>query len=105
VCEAGVVFWSRHAFAVADELRLTLHEDGLPEPFKRRFSQKGPWVYVRGYVVECLPGRNMQGCMGYQVSLVFEPEPKVCSLRPTDKTASTSVWIKITGTDLEFCLN
>ena len=73
VCEAGVVFWSRQAFAVADELRVTLNAEGLPKACTKRFSCGGNWVCVRGFVVECQPKRNADGSVGYEISLVFEP--------------------------------
>jgi len=90
VCEAGVVFWSRQAFAVADELRVTLSLEGLPKSCAKRFATHEGWACVRGFVVECCPKRNNDGSVGYQISLVFEPGNEGCS-RPR------SAWLRVPG--------
>jgi len=91
VCEAGVVFWSRQAFAVADELRVTLSLEGLPKSCAKRFATHSGWACVRGFVVECAPKRNADGCVGYEISLVFEPGA-------VDAPAPCSAWIRVPGT-------
>lgn len=90
VCEAGVVFWSRQAFAVADELRVTLSTEGIPKACTKRFSTHGGWVCVRGFVVECHPRRNADGSVGYEISLVFEPGAE-------DTGPPRSAWFRLPG--------
>ncbi len=93
VSEAGVVFWSRQAFAVADELRVTLSLEGLPKRCAQRFATEGGWACVRGFVVDCTPKRNADGSVGYEVSLVFEPGME--GAVPTPRTA----WLRVPGTN------
>lgn len=92
VCEAGVVFWSRQAFAVADELRVTLSMDGLPDLCAKRFAAREGWACVRGFVVECEPRRNEDGSVGYVISLVFEPDGESTGL-------PRSAWLRLPGTN------
>jgi hypothetical protein len=91
VCEAGVVFWSRQAFALADELRVTLSVEGLPAACAERFATQEGWVCVRGFVVECRARRNSDGSVGYEISLVFEPGGNPTSPPP-------SAWLRVPGT-------
>lgn len=91
VCEAGVVFWSRQAFGVADELKVTLSTDGLPLTCVKRFASHKGWACVRGFVVECQPRRNRDGSVGYEISLVFEPGCDAPKQPP-------SAWLRVPGT-------
>lgn len=83
VSASGLVFWSRQRFEIGSELQIRVRRDALASlAFTPPGQDSGPWVSLRGYVVECPAVRRAGGEHGFEVSLLLDialsapPKPK-----------------------------
>lgn len=68
----GLIFWARQRFQVGAELQVRLRAQDLPVLLNGLGAgQKGEWVMLRGFVVQCQALRRADGSCGFQVSLLI----------------------------------